>query len=213
MLEKIGTPGFEVLSDPNPHVLTYLEKVIASEKAPIVYEVGVGIGATTLEIAKRLDNSGTLVLFSREKDVAELAGDLRASGFRNIDAQYGSPSKTFSGYHFELARGLVTGNLQPFDLAYVDGGHIFHLDAPAASILKEICKPGGYIIFDDWYWSLGTSPTQAPHVRPQTAQDFDSAQIDACHVQLVCKTIMDPDPRFRFVGLHVGTAVYQRNES
>ena len=68
------------------------------------------------------------------------------------------------------------------------------------------------MIFDDWNWSLAKSPTQNPSVRSATARDYDPRQIEASHVQLVCKAIMDPDPRYEFVVLEGQSAVYRRRE-
>jgi predicted O-methyltransferase YrrM len=210
MLEKIGAPGFETLGRADKAVLKYLDTILAGNSQPVFYEIGVGVGATTLPVAERMNNGGRILLFSRERDVLELAADLRALGYSNIDSNWGSPSKTYSGYHFELARGVVGKLLPTFDLAYIDGGHVFHLDAPASCVLKELCKPGGYMIFDDYLWSLAKSPTMNPDKRPATAVEYDAAQIETCHVQLVCQTIMDPDRRFEYLGLEGNTAIYRR---
>lgn len=210
MLEKIGTPGFETISKPDSTVLRLLQECLAGCQSPVVYEVGIGIGATTVEVARQLDNRGTLYLFSREKDVVELTRDLKALGYSNVNGSWGSPGNTFSGYHFELALGFSRQELPPFDLAYLDGGHVFHLDGSAACVLKELCKPEGYIVFDDWNWSLARSPNLNPKVRPATAVEYDARQIEQCHVQLVCKTIMDTDSRYRCLGVEADSAIYQR---
>jgi SAM-dependent methyltransferase len=213
MLEKIGKPEYKFLSTPDPVVLNILDKVLETQDAAVFYEIGVGIGATTIEAAKRLNNQGLIVLFSREGDVRELAEDLAERGYGNVDSRWGSPSKVYSGYHFELARGFSEGLLEKFDIAYIDGGHVFHLDAPAACILKELCKPGGHIIFDDWHWSLESSPSMNPTNRPQTAVEYDIRQIQTRHVPLVCKVIMDVDDRFQFLGIEKGSAIYKRRNA
>jgi SAM-dependent methyltransferase len=212
MLEKIGTPGFETISEPNTTVMRLLEGIRSTNPDPIYYEIGVGIGATARRAAEILGNRGRMVLFSRDDDVAALAADLAACGFSNADAGWGSPRNVYSGYHFELAMGFAERMLPAFDLAYVDGGHVFHLDAPAAGVLKELCRPGGYIVFDDWYWSLAKSPTMNPEKRPATALEYDARQIDTCQVQLVCKVVMNVDPRFASLGLDGATAIYRRVE-
>ena len=210
MLEKIGTAGFEMLSSPDQTVLRLLQECIRRCESPVFFEVGVGIGATTVEVARMLNNRGSMFLFSRQRDVQELTADLEALGYTNVNGSWGSPNNTFSGYHFELAYGFSRGELPDFDLAYIDGGHVFHLDAPATCVLKELCKPGGFMVFDDWNWSLAKSYGLNPQKRPATAVEYDARQIAECHVQLVCKTIMDTDSRFRFVGLEADSAIYQR---
>jgi predicted O-methyltransferase YrrM len=210
MLEKIGTPGFETISRPDPVVLRLLDEILAREPAPVFYEIGVGVGATTLPVARAMANRGQICLFSRQHDVSALAADLAGLGFGNVNSDWGSASHTFSGYHFELARGFAAGALPAFDLAYLDGGHVFHLDAPAALVLKELCKPGGYIVLDDYRWSLARSPTQNPAVRPQTARDYDPAQIETAHVELVCRVVMDTDRRFERLGVERNSCIYRR---
>ena len=213
MLEKIGTPGFATLSRADDTVLRLIDQVLLTNDAPVFYEVGIGIGATTLPVAERLANRGRIILFSRENDVVELASDMQARGFTNVDSRWGSPGNTYSGYHFELARGFVSGSLPQFDVGYLDGGHVLHLDAAAACVLKELCKPGGCIAFDDFGWSLARSPTLNPGVRPQTARDYDPRQIEACHVELTCRVVMDTDPRFALESREGGTAVYRKTET
>jgi len=211
MLEKIGAPGFETLSKPDKQVLKFIDLVLKINKNnPIFYEIGVGVGATTLPVAERMNNSGKILLFSREKDVLELASDLFVRGYTNVDSSWGSPGNTYSGYHFELARGAVEKQLPYFDLAYIDGGHVFHLDAPATCVLKNLCKIGGYMIFDDYNWSLEKSPTNNPTRRPATAKEYDIRQIKTSHVQLVCKLFMDTDSCFKCLGIEGGTVIYQR---
>ena len=210
MLEKIGTPGFETVSRPDETVLLLLQECMNKAEHPVFFEIGVGIGATTREVARMLNNRGSIWLFSRQREVRELKADLEALGYANVNGDWSSPHNTFSGYHFELAYAFVRNALPPFDLAYIDGGHVYHLDAPAACVLKELCNPGGFMAFDDWQWSLAKSPTLNPQKRPATAVDYDARQISECHVQLVCKTIMDTDPRFEFMGLKDDTATYRR---
>jgi SAM-dependent methyltransferase len=210
MLEKIGAPGCETVSRPDKTVLNLLQLCMAETEHPVFFEIGVGVGATTIEVARTLNNRGSIWLFSRENEVRELKTDLEALGYANINGDWASPHNTYSGYHFELAYAFCHNAIPRFDLAYIDGGHVFHLDAPAACVLKELCKPGGYMAFDDWQWSLAKSPTLNPGKSLLTKVDYDERQISECHVQLVCKCIMDTDHRFEFIGLKDDTAIYRR---
>lgn len=211
MLEKLTDPAYQILSRPDKSVLRYLDAIMASSPMhPVFYEIGIGIGATTLPVAEKMNNSGEILLFSREKDVRAVASDLFDRGYSNVNPNWGSPDNTYSGYHFELAIGAAEKELPMFDLAYIDGGHVFHLDAPTACVLKELCKPGGYMIFDDYDWYLGKSPTWSPAKRPATAIEYDQRQIETRHVKLVCQLFMDTDTRFEFVGMDSDTVTYRR---
>lgn len=210
MLEKLNQPGYEFISRADDVVLEFLGNVLGRNPDPVFYEVGIGIGATTLPVAQLMNNRGKIFLFSLQRDVKELTADLNARGFFNIDASWGSPHHTFSGYHFELARGLINKSLPRVDVAYIDGGHVFHLDAPATCVLKELCNLGGYLIFDDYAWSLARSPSLKPEKRPATAKEYDALQIEACHVAMVCQAFMDTDSRYKMVHKKGDTYVYQR---
>ena len=133
--EKLNDPVFRTVSRPDGSVMNYLGQILTYEANPVFYEIGVGVGATTLSVAKLLNNRGRIVLFSREQDVRELAVDLSNEGFNNIEASWGSPNKIYSGYHFELARGLVEDLLPPFDLAYIDGGMLVKVRTDAISLI------------------------------------------------------------------------------
>jgi len=76
MLEKLNDPAFKTVSRPDSSVMNYLGQILTYEADPVFYEIGVGVGATTLSVAKLLNNRGEIVLFSREQDVRELAEDL-----------------------------------------------------------------------------------------------------------------------------------------
>ncbi len=212
MLEKIDTTGYETLSKPNEEVTSCVGEILQNEGSIIFYEVGVGVGATTLPVSKAISQNGgngKIVIFSRMSDVEELVSDLNKLGYDFVEG-IGSPGKTYSGYHFEMADAFLRSELPAFDLAYLDGGHVFHLDAPATCILKELCKPGGYIIFDDYYWSLQKSPTLNPMANPQTLKNYDDNQITAAHVEMICKTLMDTDPRYQLVDIKNKSAIYKR---
>lgn len=212
MIEKIGMPGFESLCKPDAVTLQMLDTVLDTVEAPIVYEVGVGIGATTVEIAKRLNGRGTLVLFSRQADIDELTADLANLGHTNV-LGIGSANRTYSGYHFEMAMGFVEGKLPCFDLSFLDGGHALHLDGPTTCLLKELAKEGAYMVFDDVDWSLRISPTMNPSVREQTRVDYDARQINTCQVDLVLRCFMDTDTRFEDLGRRAGSALYRKRSA
>lgn len=173
---------------------------------PIVAEVGVGIGATTLAMCQLLDNRGELYLFDFDDSVTTLREDVRNLGFTNVRA-LGNSRRTYDSYAWTLARlleqRLAAGDAAIFDFVYLDGGHAFHLDAPAAVLLKDLLKPGATLLFDDVTWTFGKSPTQNPHAKPETAGQFTQEQIETPHVRLVCELLFDRDPRFRRVPLDV----------
>jgi predicted O-methyltransferase YrrM len=206
MLERLTDPRAKAISTPSPHAMAIAARVLGAKPEPVIAEVGVGIGATTLELCQLLGNRGELHLFDFEDSLDGLKKDLDSMGFRNVRYS-GNTHKTYDSYAWTLAQLLrQRQDLEEpglFDFVYLDGGHAFHLDAPAAVILKDLLVPGGVLLFDDFTWSFAKSPTQNPKVRPETASHFTEEQIRTPHVQLVCELFFDRDVRFERLPLDV----------
>lgn len=197
MLEKIIDPQYKYISYPNSLVLEYIKLIQYTNQSPVYYEIGIGVGATTLAVAKLMQNKGKIFIFSYQKDCQNLKKDLNKLGYTNINDSFCSESKTYSGYHFDMACAAIDKKLPNFDLCYLDGGHVFHLDAPTTCVIKEICKIGGYIVFDDYDWSLEKSPTLNPKINPKTQRDYDDNQIKISHIPMICTLFMDNDKRYK----------------
>ena len=124
MIEKINTKGYEIISKPSSIVISFLE----SNKNPIsVAEIGVGIGATSVEIAKRLRNFDSFYFFSFEDDVNELDEDLRCAEYCKCNLYpMGNSTATYDSYNWKLS-SLCLDNEIMFDLVYLDGAHSFFM--------------------------------------------------------------------------------------
>lgn len=196
MLEKINHPDCKTISSCNRIVTKYIKEIINYNKDIIYYEIGIGVGATLLDVAKIMSNNGQIFIFSRKCDCEEIKKDLKNLGYTNINNDWCSSDKIYSGYHFEIADAILQKKLPLFDVCYLDGGHVFHLDAPTTCLIKELCKINGYIIFDDYNWSLKFSPTLNPQVRKKTLIEYDDNQINKKHIKMICQLFMDTDIRF-----------------
>ena len=54
---------------------------------------------------------------------------------------------------------LLISNPPPiYDYIYVDGSHAWEIDGLAFFLLDRLLKPGGYMDFDDYGWSMAASP-------------------------------------------------------
>jgi hypothetical protein len=194
LIEKLLDTNYQTLIYPNKYITQYIS--LLDNKNIVYYEIGVGIGATVYAVAKLLNNIGSIYIFSRKKDCEELKNDLIKLGYNNIYNDYQSENNIYSGYHFDIACGIIEQKLPKFDLAYLDGGHVFHLDAPTTCMLKELCKVDGTIVFDDYNWSLLHSDTMNPTKRKKTLQEYDEKQIKSHHIKMICTIFMDTDKRF-----------------
>jgi FkbM family methyltransferase len=157
MIEQIGTPGFETVSRPNRNATAIIEALrAAGNDAPVIAEIGVGIGATTLAMAKTLDNRGELHLFDFQTKLDELVGDLANLGFTNVRG-FGNSDKHWDSYNWTLGRLIQAGKRDVYDYIYLDGAHTFAVDALAFVLCDRLLKPGGYLEFDDYSWCFAAS--------------------------------------------------------
>jgi predicted O-methyltransferase YrrM len=156
MLEKIGRPEAATLSIPMQSVVDAISYIKANQHAPVFAEFGVGIGATTLEVAKILNNSGEIHVFDFHENVQELRNDLYTRGFTNV-FPHGNTSKYWDSYHWNVSKLLQAGQDERFDLIYIDGAHTYLHDALAFFMCDRLLKVGGIMIFDDWNWRYADS--------------------------------------------------------
>lgn len=203
MLERLTDPRNAAIAKPNAHALDLLDRVLAREAAPVICEVGIGIGATTVELCRRLANRGRLHLFDFEDRLTDLGADLDELGFTNV-VLHANTRRRYDSYNWSLGtilqqRRQAGDDPALFDFVFLDGGHAFHHDAPAALLLKELLKPGGIILLDDYDWSFAVSPTMNPQKNPDIRLDYTDAQIETPHVRLICDLFFDHDPAYRKV--------------
>lgn len=208
MLERMNQPGYESISKPSAEAMEVLRRVRAEHDSPTIAEVGVGIGASTIEFVKLLSGAGAIHLFDFEDVVDALVADLRAlemsAGVHLVP--HGNGRQRFNGYAWSLATmlsSLEAAGLQSqiFDFVYLDGAHSFHHDAPACLVLKRMVRPGGYLVFDDMYWSFNRSPVLNPQKKPQIREDYSEDQLARPHVELVVELFVRSDPEFEQVFL------------
>ena len=140
---------------------------------------------------------GSLHLFDYRNRVEELAGDLKKLGFSNIHT-HGNSRARYDSYAWSLGK-LLQETPDPegyFHLAFLDGAHTFFHDAPANLLLMRLVRCGGYLLMDDYEWTLGASPTMNPKVSPEIAKQFTQEQIDTPHVRMICELFLERDSGF-----------------
>ena len=216
MLERINAAGFESLSQPSPDALEVLRRLLEVQPSATVAEVGVGIGATSIEMVKMMGGKGSLHLFDFEDRVSELAADLRNSEFcQGLEiVEHGNSRKTFDSYAWTLASMVLSmrnagQSTEAFDFVYLDGAHSYQYDAPSCVILKEMIKPGGYLVFDDMYWSFMKSPVMNPTKKPDIKNHYSDEQLEQPHIEMVVKLFMETDARFKQVYLNDNKRPYR----
>ena len=168
---EIGVPCSELLS-----VIDHLK----SRGGITVAEIGIGVGATTLQVINKLGKDDIYYCFDFESTLADLKSDLESGRFK-IECQislYGNTHDEWDSYNwnlsnlvFEMRSRHVKGI---FDAVYLDGAHTFLHDGLAICLLKELIKVGGFLVLDDLHWTYSLSEwgrNFAPGRLPQYQMD------------------------------------------
>lgn len=198
VLSKIGLTGN---STPCKEVIEWIERKKKEERKIVVAEIGVDIGATAVEICKRLQSEDEYYCFDYEDKINNLLADLRkVPGIQCKLKGEGNSHKTLDSYNWSLCKLLFAMKEKKlngvFDIVYLDGAHNFIHDGLACCILKELIKKNGIFIFDDVDWSIASSPTCNPLVFPEVNNLFTEEQINDYQVERVIKAFMCNDEHF-----------------
>jgi predicted O-methyltransferase YrrM len=158
-------------------------------------EIGVYRGDTAEQIADHLGGEGELHLFDYEDRVGPVVERLARRGHRNVVAHPNS-RRLFDSYNWSLMRLLRDTAGPPFDYVFIDGAHTWSLDALAFLLVDRLLRPGGYVDFDDYRWTLARSPSMNPTAFPATRRLYTDEQIEAPQVALVVDLLVRPDERY-----------------
>ncbi len=155
--EKLAVDG------PNWTTVNWIRTVNAKHVA----EVGVYRGHTSVEIARVLPVGGSLDLFDFDDVVEDVAKQCRtvvntndrdrgrAEPSINIRA-YGNSRKVKDSYNWSLMK-LLEIQAPIWDYVFIDGAHTWEADALAFLLVDRLLKPGGFVDFDDYHWTIANS--------------------------------------------------------
>lgn len=166
--------------------------------ARYIAEVGIYEGDTSECLAEHLDGQGELHLFDFDHRVEQVTKRLRRAGHRNVVGHPNS-EKVMDSYNWSLMKVLKEHPDPVFDYVFLDGAHTWPLDALAFCLIDRLLKPGGYVDFDDYDWSLQQSPTMRPEANPVTAELYTEEQIAVSHVRLIVDLLVRRSGRYEEV--------------
>jgi hypothetical protein len=94
--------------------------------------------------------------------------------------------------------GLLLDDPEPtkFDYIFLDGAHLWGIDALTFFLADRLLAVGGHVDFDDYTWSLALSATMNPGVLPITAAIHTEEQIEAPQVSLIVERLVRTDARY-----------------
>ncbi len=161
-------------------------------------EIGVYKGDTSRKIAEHLAGEGEIHLFDFEDNVAAVGSSLKAAGHANV-VTHGNSRRLMDSYNWSLMRLLRDHSEPLFDYVFLDGAHTWGLDALAFLLLDRLLADGGYLDFDDYWWTTARSPTMNPEAFPATSKLYTQEQIEERQVALVVDLLVRRDLRYEEV--------------
>jgi len=214
MIEKIGTEEARYISKPCEEMIEYLEKMLRKNPSQLtIAEVGVGYGATSVEIVKRLREGDSFYFYSFQDEVDELFDDLKKQEYCKCNlVPLGNSHAIYDSFCWNLGKQVIDPNNKGgiFDLVYLDGAHSFLFSGLACALLKTLIREGGYLIFDDLHWSYGTSPDRNSKVYPEILEQYTQEQVDTFQIQMVVDAFMKNDDQWVCKQTTHRRAVYQK---
>jgi hypothetical protein len=169
-------------------------------------ELGFHNGDTACKVAALLAPTATMHLFDFEEKCSAVgplvakAGPCRVIVHPNSDLARDS-------YCWSLMKVLAQHKEPIFDYVYIDGAHTWDVDALAFFLVDRLLKPGGFVDFDDYYWSIAKSGSMNPDAFPRIREFYTEEQIVAPQVALIIELLVKRSGRYRPV---VEKKIYQK---
>jgi hypothetical protein len=95
-----------------------------------------------------------------------------------------------------LAKLIERSDGPIFDYIFIDGAHTFAIDGLTFFLADQLLKPGGYVDFDDYTWSLAISSSLRPERFPLTSKLYTREQIDTPQVKMVVDLLVRKSERY-----------------
>jgi hypothetical protein len=179
---------------PNAKTMEFL----SSTDSRTIAEIGVDQGATSEAILDWLDGRGVLHLFDFDDRLSSVAEHLRGKGLTNF-VTHGNSRRMLDSYNWSLMTLLQESPAPFFDYIYLDGAHTWPIDALAFFLVDLLLKPGGYIDFDDYYWTIDGSPTVNPRVYPRMREMYTDEQMQTRQVASIVELLVRRPGRYEEV--------------
>lgn len=165
------------------------------DRPEIIAEIGVYRGFTTKKLAEMLGPDAEIHLYDYATVVDRVATELEAQGHTKV-LRWGNSNLVLDSYNWSLARALERYEEPIYDYVLLDGAHTWVHDALAFLLIDRLVKPGGYVQFDDYDWTLAESKSMNPKAFPKTSKWFTNEQIQAKQVKMIFDLLVRRDENY-----------------
>ena len=124
---------------PSTHFLNIVQKLKENKTSINLAEIGVDQGATTKAVIKLLSEEDEYNLFDVES--CKFFKDRKKINSKAKIIIHSNSTKLFDSYAWEIAKLIIQNQKIPknklWDAVYIDGAHLFHIDAATTALVKE----------------------------------------------------------------------------
>ncbi len=133
-----------------------LRDLLLAQEARVVIEIGLAYGSSALAIAEALVWQGSEG--AAHFIIDPFQNEFHDAGWNAILAAGLADVCSLSRERSQLALPRLLNEGVVADAAFVDGSHIFHNVFVDLFFLRELVRPGGLVVLDDYHWpSVGTA--------------------------------------------------------
>jgi predicted O-methyltransferase YrrM len=178
-----------------------------------VLELGFAHGASTCYLLAALEEGGggsvvTIDLQSarnRTPHIEQLVANCSFGESVKLSIFYEPTSFTW-----RLMKMLEAEPVPTFDFCYLDAGHNWATTGYGFLLVDRLLRPGGWVIFDDIYWTYATSPTlrDSPRVQAMPQDERETPQ-----VKKVFDLLVIPHPNYTNFRIEHGWGFAQKKPS
>jgi len=171
-----------------------ITNLILSKKLKNLLELGFYHGVSSCYLAGALDEmkEGHLTTIdmtsaeTREPNIEQLLEKLGLSSYVTV---YYEPTS----YNWRLMKFIEENPKPIFDFCYIDGGHDWYNSGFAFLLVDKLLKPGGWVLFDDLYWTYVNSDAlkNTEMVKRMPPEERETAQ-----VKKVFELLVKPHPKY-----------------
>jgi|LakMenEpi03Aug12_release.lakeMendotaPanAssembly.Ray.scaffolds.fasta_scaffold271285_3 predicted O-methyltransferase YrrM len=177
------TKNIAVGMEGNSETLKFMKENFEESKAFNYAEFGAYHGGTALSVLKDFPNAN-LYLFDYEYSIQIM----RKSLFPYLDRVhfFSNSQKYLDSYNISFAKLLSSQNIN-FDYIFIDGAHTFAVDALTFFLADVALKPGGFLDFDDYEWSIATSSLKQNRIMKKL---YTKSQFDEKHIKFLVENFV-----------------------
>lgn len=202
---------YEIIKDVHGMIFDqalFMDDFLKTHNLTNLLELGFAHGASSCYMASTLKDMGeghltTIDLRSAQLRLPNIQTLIDKLNFNDLITPY----YEYKSYNWRLMRFIEDNDGPIFDFCYVDGAHDWYNDGFAFFLVDKLLKPGGWIIFDDMFWTFDTSPalSNTPRVKNMPVEEKSTP-----HISKIFDLLVRPHPNYHNFDIHKSWGIAQK---